>query len=298
MVQTLDRDARVTSPVLEEVFAGAARRLRARLATRVGSDTPVRVTDVRVTMLQELLEGAEYADGALWVTFTTEGHDEPCVVAMEGRLVARLIGRMLGDAATDLEDYTPRTVTEVELAIGSRICREFLDAVEQCWTMSVPPRFRYVQAAPSRRVCADLDGELSMSVTVVDVAYAGSVLGSIFVALPMQLVRRLIPRAAAVIPGASGRGDAAQSNRPAQFDRVMPVEVDVVVELARLNVPLRQLQALRPGDEVAIGTVAEAVARVGDQPIFSGEPGSSGPIRSIRVTSRAISSLSSPEDDR
>jgi flagellar motor switch protein FliM len=205
MVQTLDRDARVTSPVLEEVFAGAARRLRARLATRVGSDTPVRVTDVRVTMLQELLEGAEYADGALWVTFTTEGHDEPCVVAMEGRLVARLIGRMLGDAATDLEDYTARTVTEVELAIGSRICREFLDAVEQCWTMSVPPRFRYVQAAPSRRVCADLDGELSMSVTVVDVAYAGSVLGSIFVALPMQLVRRLIPRAAAVIPGASGR---------------------------------------------------------------------------------------------
>jgi flagellar motor switch protein FliM len=293
MVQPLDRDARLASPVLEEVFNAAARRVRARLATRVGTDVPVRLAGVRNVELSEFLEGSDYSDAALWTTFATDAAGEVALVAVEGRLIARLIGRLLGEGDSDSSEYVPRPVTEVEMSIGARVCRELIEAVESCWTMSSAPRFRFDQSAPSRRVCSDLDGSQVMTVSTLEVSLAGTLLGTIFVALPMALLRRLVPRgAAAPVPAAP-----ASASRPPQFDRVMPVEVDLVVELARVNIPLHQLQALRAGDELFIGTVAEAVARVGDQAIFTGEPGSSGALRSIRITSRTFS-LSTETGDR
>jgi flagellar motor switch protein FliM len=293
MVQTLDRDARVTSPVLEEVFAAAARRLRARLATRVGTDVPVRVAGVRTTELSELREGKDFADAALWTTFATEVAGETAVVAIEGRLIQRLIGRLLGEGESESVPYAPRAVTEVEQRIGSRVSQELLDAVQSCWTMSVAPRFRLEQTAPSRRVCADLDGSTPMSVTSLEVSLGGEVIGTIFVGLAMSMLRRLVPRGA-MSATPSPLGGVV---RPPQFDRVMPVEVELVVELSRVSVPLRQLQSLRAGDELFIGTVSEAIARVGDQAIFTGEPGTSGALRSIRITSRTFS-LTTDEGDR
>jgi flagellar motor switch protein FliM len=86
--------------------------------------------------------------------------------------------------------------------------------------------------------------------------------------------------------------------RPAQFDRVMPVEVEVAVELARVNIPLKRLEALKVGDEVLVGRAGEAVARIGDLAVFAGEPGASGTVRSVRVTTKMISDFNTEAVDR
>lgn len=292
MVPAFERDARLVAPIIEEMFIGAARRLRAQLATRTAMQTPVFVRGVRPVTLQQLLEGETYADAAVWCTFVHEGATEPLVLAVEGGLIARLIGPLLGQGSVDpLAEYRPRTVSPVELSVGVRLVKELVDSLESNWTVGVPPRFRLDQFAPSRRVCADFDSSMPFAVCTLGFEVAGSPVGSIFVGLPNALVRRLVPRA---MSGTAERTPSPpQAQRTAQFDRVMPVEVEVVVELARVHLPLRRLQALRVGDEVVLNAAGEATARIGDLAVFTGEPGASGGVRSIRVHTRMISGLSS-----
>ncbi|MEN9787415.1 MAG: Flagellar motor switch protein FliM [Pseudomonadota bacterium] len=298
MVPAFERDARLVAPIIEEMFLGAVRRLRARLATETDMDTPVFVRGVRPVTVQQFLEGETYADAAIWTTFTYEGGTEPLVVALEGSLIARLVGPLLGQGnPDDTSTHEPRPVSPVELSIGSRLARRLVDTLEASWSVGVPPRFRPEQQAPSRRVCGDLEPSTPFAVCTVSVELAGAPVGSIFVGLPNSLVRRLVPRA---LGGTQERSAAPTPapQRAAQFDRVMPVEVDVVVELARVQMPLRRLQSLRVGDEILLGSAGDATGRIGDLPVFSGEPGSSGGVRSVRIVQRMISGLSSGGTDR
>jgi flagellar motor switch protein FliM len=302
MVPSFDRETRAVAPIIEEMFLNVARRMRARLATSTGLDAPITVKGVRPTGLANLLEGEAWAEAALWATYAVEGAPEPVVVALDGPLLNRIIGPLLGQGGVDDPGAasTPRPITPVDLRIGARLAADLVDSLEASWMVGVAPVLRFTDAAPSRRVCSDLDPSLTFAVCSVEIALGGQPLGSAHVALPNGLVRRLLPRAlggagaAAPDKSSSSRG----APRPAQFDRVMPVEVEVAVELARITIPLKRLEQLRVGDEVVIGRAGEAIARIGDLAVFAGEAGASGAVRSVRVTTKMISDLSSEATDR
>jgi flagellar motor switch protein FliM len=302
MVPTFDREARAVAPIIEEMFLNVGRRLRARLATSTGLDSPITVKAVRPTGLANLLEGEAWSDAALWATYAHDEGAEPVVVAVDSMLLNRMTGPLLGQGAVDDPSaVVPHPVTPVELRLGARFTKDLIDAMESSWTVGAPPALRMVEVAPSRRVCGDLDPALSFAVCTVEVALGGSPIGCAHVALPNALVRRLLPRAlggagSAAVPE---RAQVARpAPRPAQFDRVMPVEVEVAVELARINIPLKRLEGLRVGDEVLVGRAGEAVARIGDLAVFAGEPGASGSVRSVRVTSKMISDFNTEAVDR
>jgi len=301
MVPTFDRETRQVAPIVEEMFLGVARRMRVRLATSTELDCPVSVRGVKAASLTQLLEGDTWSAAAAWSTFGTEDGSEPIVVALEGMLLARLIGPLLGQGAADepSDDTESHRLTPVELAIGTRFARQLISALEQSWTAGAAPSMRFVAAAPTHRVCADLDPNLSFAVCTVEFGLVVAPIGNAFVALPAPLIRRLLPRAQGGGGSTPERPAPVKApQRPAQFDRVMPVEVEVAVELARVSIPLRQLETLRVGDEILIGRPGEVLARIGEQPVFAGEPGASGMVRSVRVTTRMISDLSSEVGDR
>jgi flagellar motor switch protein FliM len=302
MVPTFDREARAVAPIIEEMFLNVGRRLRARLATSTGLDAPITVKAVRPTSLTNLLEGESWSDAALWATYATDAGAEPVVVAVDAALLSRMTGPLLGQGSVDdPASVVAHPVTPVELRLGARLTRDIIDAMAASWTVGAAPELRLIEVAPSKRVCGDLDAALSFAVCTVEIALGGAPLGSAHVALPNALVRRLLPRAlgGAGSTGAPERPSVTRTApRPAQFDRVMPVEVEVAVELARVNIPLKRLEALRVGDEVLVGRAGEAVARIGDLAVFAGEPGASGTVRSVRVTTKMISDFNTEAVDR
>jgi flagellar motor switch protein FliM len=66
----------------------------------------------------------------------------------------------------------------------------------------------------------------------------------------------------------------------------MPVEVDVVVEVARIELQLSTLENLQVGDEIPLGSMNEARALINGRPAFAGEPGTKGSMRSFRIVRR------------
>ena len=62
--------------------------------------------------------------------------------------------------------------------------------------------------------------------------------------------------------------------RPARTDlsRMLPMEVDVLVELCSLRMTLKRLKTLQPGDILPLGN-RDALIRVNGLPMFEGEAG-------------------------
>lgn len=281
--------APVPYPLLEEVFGGATRRFRAQMASRTGSESQVQVGPIVLSTLEGLCVEEAYADAGLWCSFQIVGVPTPAYIVIEGSLLARLMGRLFGEGDVETLHARPRGITEVECMIGGRLCRDLMDAVAASWAGAEALVVRPGAVAPSQRVCAEVDPATPYAITTLEM---GGNLGpgNIFVALPAAVWEVFGPRRRSV-PSTPARREPA-------FDRVMPVQIELVVEIARLDLSLRRLQALTVGDELPLGALGEACGRVGDKRAFYGEPGASGGVRSFRVMRRADSSSSLKGSDR
>ena len=68
--------------------------------------------------------------------------------------------------------------------------------------------------------------------------------------------------------------------------RVMPVEIEVVAEMARVAMRVRDLKKLEVGDLVPLGALESALLRINGRPVLAAEPGHADGQRSIRVLDR------------
>lgn len=287
-----DRGGQV-APVFTEVLGSAARRLRAKLASRSGRDSPVHVGQPDACSFADLAATVPAGRG-LWCVFPVPAGGPPALVLVETELLSGLIGQLFGAPAGDMVPGRGGGLTEVERAVGARMCRELIDSLLDCWAGSPAPHLTVGEVAPSSRACAGLDPDTCYVVVPMEIGPVGAPLGTLFVALPSAIVPGVVPVAAAAPPPEVG----VVGERTPQYDRVLPVEVHLVVELARMTLSLRALRALAVGDELALPSLAEALGRVGDQPAFFGDAGTRGGVRSLRVTRRANSGSSPKVNDR
>ena len=276
-------------PLLYEVFGGVARRLRGQLTTRTGVDSPTRVAALSMTTLGSLCSDPRYADAALWCASTIVGAQNPAYIVFERRLLGRLMGRLFGEGEQKLSKPRLGAITGVEQAIGSRISREVAESITGSWSGVHPLVMRPAAVACSWRICADVAPDTPYVIVDLEISGAESQ-GLIFVAIPSAVVDTLAPPPQA--------RKAAIGRRAPKYERVLDVRVELTVELARLEVPVRRLQLLRVGDELPLGALAETCACVSDRQVFFGEPGTSGGLRSFRVRRRIDSPSSPAEGDR
>ena len=102
--------------------------------------------------------------------------------------------------------------------------------------------------------------------------------GLLCAAVPTQVMRALgQPRTSTTDPA---------KRTKMEFARVMPVEVEIVAEVARLPMRVRDLRVLEVGDLVPLGPVRDAVVRVNGRPLLSVEPGHANGQRSVRLLNR------------
>lgn len=276
----VDRDVQSALPTLENCFRAAVRGIRARLVTRTGRDLPVTLGEIRSTSVREVLEGEVATGLAVWCPFHLGRQDLSGFVVMEARLLSRLVGRLFGDGDLAIGAEVERAPSEVELSVGSRMCRELFDSLERLWPPPHPPRFFAGETSTSRHGMSELAEGAPLVVIEVRFGPEDNPLGVLQCALPGALVK-----------GAAGKKPAAatrpESTRTLNFDRLMPVEVDMVVELARIELTLRALENLQPGDELPLGAAHEVCARVNEKPSFYGEAGVVSGLRSFKIARRA-----------
>ncbi len=276
----IDREVQSALPMIEGAFRAAARAMRARLVTRTGKDLAVVVSDVRVATALELMDGDIATSTAVWCPFHFGRSDLSGFAVMECRLLSRIVGRLFGDGeailgATEVE----RTLSEVELSIGGRLCRELFDSLERNWPPPHPPRFFSGELSMGRQGVADLPATAPMVVAEIRFGPEENPLGILQCAIPGALAK-----------GLSGKKTLSDSrpdaSRVLNFDRLMPVEVDLVVELARIELSLQVLENLQVGTDLLLGQVHELSARVNSSVSFYGEAGTAGGVRSFKIARR------------
>ncbi len=287
----VDREVQSALPMIEGCFRSAARAMRARLVTRTGKDLSVAVTEVRGASALELMDGEIASGNAVWCPFNFGRADLSGFAVMECRLLSRIVGRLFGDGEAILGALeVERVLSEVELSIGARLCRELFDSLERYWPPPHPPRFFSGDLSLGRHGIGDLPATTPMVVAEIRFGPELNPLGVMLCALPAALAKGLTGKK----PLAGGRPDAS---RVLNFDRLMPVEVDLVVELARLELSLHVLENLEVGTDLLLGQVNELCARVNNGASFFGEAGTTGGVRSFKIARRVgtLSTLTSKD---
>lgn len=287
----IDREVQSALPVLEGCFRAAVRAMRARLVTRTGRDLSVAMVESRLVTVTEVLESEIASANAVWCAFHLGRADLSGFVVMEGRLLSRLVGRLFGDGDVPAMAEVERALSEVELSVAARMCRELFSSVERFWPGPHPPRFFPGEVTVARQGAAELPPSAAMVAVEVRFGTDDAPLGLLQLVLPGTLAKGLAGKKA---PAAS----RPEASRVLNFDRLMPVSVELVVELARVELTLQSLENLKVGADLNLNSVHEVCARVNDRASFFGEAGSVGGQRSFKIGRRAVADSTSGDNDR
>jgi flagellar motor switch protein FliM len=67
---------------------------------------------------------------------------------------------------------------------------------------------------------------------------------------------------------------------------LLPIEVELVAELATLTLSVSQLRAMQVGDTLDVGSLRSALVRANGKPVFEGSPGEMEGHRSVQLQRR------------
>lgn len=280
-----DREAAAALPALEDLFRSVARRVRTRLVNRAGSDVPVRLGVAQVTTVGHILDDSETRAGGIFAVFRFEPLGLPGLVVVQGRLLSRIVGVMLGESINDEPPpYRSRQVTEVELRIAQRACEDVMNGLMESWPSQKPIRIAVDSIGTNPRAAAGLAHTTPVVAASLDFGRPDDPFGLMIVAIPAQTTRDLrVPKVKAL----------ARTSRSGQLDmdRVNNVGVELVAELAQVQVPISTLDALETGSMIDLGPTRNVEVKINGHTTLIAEPGESRGCHSFRVISRVESAM-------
>lgn len=280
-----DREAAAALPALEDLFRSVARRVRTRLVNRAGSDVPVRLGVAQVTTVGHILDDSETRAGGIFAVFRFEPLGLPGLVVVQGRLLSRIVGVMLGENIDDEPPpYRSRQVTEVELRIAKRACEDVMNGLMESWPSQKPIRIAVDSIGTNPRAASGLAQTTPVVAASLDFGRPDDPFGLMIVAIPAQTTRDLrVPKVKAL----------SRSSRSGSLDleRVRPVSLELVAELAQVQVPISTLDNLEIGSMIDLGPARYVDVKVNGHTTIVGEPGESRGCHSFRVLRKVESSI-------
>ncbi|MCP4804253.1 MAG: hypothetical protein GY913_23415 [Proteobacteria bacterium] len=273
-----DREASSTLPALEDLFRASAREVRTRLVNRAGADVPVRLGVAQVTTVGRILRDTDARDGGVFGLFRFNPLGLPGLLVVQGRLLSRLVGVLLGeDPELEPPPYRVRPTTQVEMRFCHRICEDVLASLSAAWPKDPAPELDIESLGTNPRLARGLSQTTSVVAASLDFGRPDAPYGLMIVAIPAQAARDLrVPRIEPI----------TQDMRTSRYDkaRVLPVELEAVAELARTRLSLSCLQDLKVGTQIDLGPRQTVNVHVNGRSLFQGEPGRAGGSHSVRIT--------------
>jgi flagellar motor switch protein FliM len=274
-------DVAAALPLLNECIRAAIRRLHTRILNGSWTEAYVRVRSVQTLTAAEVFSVPEVQNTSVWA---------PCEIpnvgagfwAIEDRLLDHLIGWLFGDVGRPGAPLgAPRTPTTVEIGISTRLCNELYLAMETHWPVSPAPHFLARSASSSRHTVTTIPLHTSMIAATIECGQGDTLYGCMTLALPAAILEKLTnaPPPPVVL--------TTVTPRVPNYTRLLPMEMEIIVELARLRTPMNTLENLEVGQELTLGSLGEVRALVNGRPSFVGEAGETSGRRSFRITRRA-----------
>jgi len=276
--------ARVDTRVLalvEDLFRNAATRVRTRLVNRVGGEVPVRFGAATVSSLGEVFDRL-HGHGAAIGQFSVAGREQAVrgVIVLEGELVHRMVGLMLGERQESKDLGALRNLTALDLRLASRVCEDILFSMAEASSTPEQPRVVLDSVTPTSRAIPSLPRSATVLESTLDFGAPDAPYGLASVLLPAQAEGLLWGPSSATATGRVG------TSGKMGLQRVLPVPMTVVAELARVSLPLPQLKKLHVGSEIQLGRIREVQLRIGGRPTMMGEAGEMDGMRSVKVRRR------------
>jgi len=278
------KDSQDAMPVIEEFLRAVGNRLRSRLVNRTSSDIQVVLQEVVIQSIEAIKRMEEMTTEGVFGLVRYDSAGLPGVVTLQRGLLTRVIGAMLGDAQeVDDEAEEPeeedgaRPLSPVEQRIAQRMFRDMRRDILEAWPMPELPEIA-LDGQPGNSRIIDLHaGEEEVVSAAFLVGMEDDEFGKMVVGIPTHVLR------SAGQPKDRGGKKKAKPSKPPEMSRVMPVEVEVVAEMARLPMRVRDLHNLQSGDLLPLGPMDAATVRVNGRALLQGEPGHANGQRSIRI---------------
>lgn len=280
-------DSEDAMPAVEEYFRMLGARIRTRLVNRTSANFVVNIDSVEAVPLDGIKQGEGFGAVGIYTLLRFDKGKLAGGLALQRALLTRIIGAMLGDDGEDDEDMEdeedegddPRPLSPVEARISRRLMLDLMSDLVKVWPVAGAPEITLESGPGNARIIDPSSGLEDVYLVVFSLGTEEDDYGRLSVAVPSQVLRSITE------PPKTG-ADPKRETRAPQMSRVHPVEVDVVAEVARLPMRVRDLHRLRVGDLVPLGPIDGALVRVNGRAIFQGEPGHQNGQRSIRVRAR------------
>lgn len=279
------KDSQDAMPVIEEFLRAVGNRLRSRLVNRTSSDIQVVLQEVVIQSIEAIKRMEEMTTEGVFGLVRFDGSGLPGVVTLQRGLLTRVIGAMLGDAQegdeeeeeAEEEEDGSRPLSPVEQRIAYRMFRDMRRDILEAWPMPEAPEIVIDGQPGNSRIIDPHSGEEEVVSASFVVGMEDDEFGKLVVGIPTHVLR------SAGQPKDRGGKKKAKPSKPPEMSRVMPVEVEVVAEMARLPMRVRDLHNLQSGDLLPLGPMDAATVRINGRALLQGEPGHANGQRSIRI---------------
>ena len=272
------KEAGTAMPAVEDFFRSVAHKVRARLVNRSSVDIPVRGAGVEVKSLGAVLEDTEYREGSIYSLLRFNPLGQPGMIVLQGALLGRIVGTMLGE---DPEEETQmggvKALTPVEQKIAFRVCGDLVGELHDGWPISPVPRIDTGAPASSpRSVTGDVRNTEVFAATL-DFGPPTNPYGLLCCAIPVQAFRAL---AGPVVM------EREKEESVVDLRSLMPIEVELVAELAAFSLTVTQLRNMAVGDTLEVGNVRKVNVKVNGKDAFEGVAGEMDGHRSVQIQRR------------
>jgi len=272
------KEAETAMPAVEDFFRVVAHKVRARLVNRSSVDIPVRVAGVEVKSLGAVLEDSEYREGSIYSLLRFNPLGMPGMIVLQGALLGRIVGTMLGeDPEEESQMGAVKALTPVEQKIAHRVCGDLVSELHDGWPLKPVPRIETDAPASSPRSVTGNVRNTEVFAATLDFGPPTNPYGLLCCAIPVQAFRALSG------PVVIEREKSAPS---VDLSSLMPIEVELVAELAAFELTVSQLERMAVGDTLEVGNIRTASVKVNGKPTFEGVAGEVDGHRSVQIQRR------------
>lgn len=263
--------------VVQELLRVAGRRVRTRLVNRCGSDLPVRFSNAEFVSLGSVQDRIESQEGGAYIAFRVDPGDTPGMLVIEGPLLFRLVGLLLGEAPEiDSPIYRFRALSNVDLRIAKRIAEDALDGLVDALNGAVENEIRIEGVSSSPRWSFPLPRSTTVFEGTLDLGPPDDPFGLLSFVLPAAIARQMVP-------GVNTRDRVTDK---LGLDEAASLPVTVTAELTSIKMQISELNDLQVGTEIVLGNVGKSHLCVGGRRLFEAEAGDQDGVRSVKVSRR------------
>ena len=224
-------------------------------------------------------------------SFVMDPPGSQAVLCFAPELMMAIVDRALGGKGQSFSGDM-RPLTQIERNIVNKLVSRLLADFEATWDAITPVQVTDVVLETNPEFI-QIAGSGDPVVIVAFEAHSNHTTGLIHLCYPLSTIEPFLPR---LMPGSQRqdarrpRGDAVANNRS-----LSKMQVSTIIQVAKGNLPLREVAALKAGDVIKLDTHKNdpAVVFLGNQPKFLARPGLDGRRRAAQI----LAAIDASEED-